>query len=325
MRHSTCIQLTCQTHAAPIGLPMWLDRSFPRTHSAEIDLEDAPTPPAPHLLPIPRFVDCAASAEQASDSSGTSMRYSPSDGSMVEYGMSSATPSSSTSEDGLASCLLFTEEVSEYRFLGPPCNKADDLAYIAMCDGAVSYGQIGVLAGLLPECKTVHHRYAANQQLRACFGTGAFIHGPHAGVRKHAVEYPWCSVLLAAMLRSYFPGKPFSSCVLQMNMPTNAHRDQHNDVAIDNLVLACSKWEGGHLWLEDPEGDVLLEDGSKGRLLNVQPKAMFDGHVRHKAMPWTGSRTVVVGFHIRDAWRLRQREVQYLARLGFVLQGCVEC
>ena len=45
--------------------------------------------------------------------------------------MSSATPSSSTSDDGLASCLLFTVEVSEYRFLGPPRNRADDLAYIA--------------------------------------------------------------------------------------------------------------------------------------------------------------------------------------------------
>ena len=96
-------------------------------------------------------------------------------------------------------------------------------------------------------------------------------------------------------------------------------------MAINNRVLACSRWEGGQLWLEDPDGEALLENGSRGRLLDVQPSATFDGHVRHKAMPWTGSRTLVVGFHIRDAWRLRPSEVQYLTRLGFVLHGCAEC
>ena len=209
---------------------------------------------------------------------------------MEAYGGSSDTPSAPSSDGDPELCLRFSAEVSEYRFLGPPRSKEDELAYIAMREGTISYGQVGLLTGLLPMRKSGHNRYSSNALIQACFGTGAFIHGPHAGVRKHVDEFPWCSALLALMLRTYFPGKCFSSCVLQMNMSTNAHRDLHNDESIDNLVLACSKWEGGQLWLEDGRGDTVLEDGSRRRLISLQPCATFNGHIRHKAMPWTGSK-----------------------------------
>ena len=73
---------TLQVHISSIrhmqhflGLSMWSDRSFACEQSIEIDLEDEPSPPAPHMLPLPSFVECADDAAHVSDSSGTSMRY----------------------------------------------------------------------------------------------------------------------------------------------------------------------------------------------------------------------------------------------------------
>ena len=298
---------------------MWSAGRLLNAPSNAIDLDEELLSPDPGLVPMPSFAG-GVNYDGSSDFSVTSLPYSPSFCSMEAYGDSSATPSTPSSDGDPELYLRFCADISEYRFLGPPSNRADGIAYVAMREGLISYGQIGLLTGLLPMRNRGHPRYSANDHIQACFGTGAFTHGPHAGVRKRAAEFPWCSALLAAMLRAYFPGKFFSSCVLQMNMSTNAHRDLHNDASIDNLVLACSKWEGGQLWLEDEGGDTVLEDGSRGRLISLQPCATFNGHIRHKAMPWTGSRTVLVGYHIRDAWRLCLEDVQSLQRLGFMLQ-----
>ena len=276
------------------------------------------------MVPMPVFGPDASRDEAVSDDSMTSIPYSPSFCSVASYGASSATPSSPGTDGDMTSVLCLDVEASEYRFLGPPQNPAEELAYTAISEGYISFGQVGILMGLLPEQRHGKHRYAKNDQLTSCFGTGAFIHGPHAGIRRHVVEYPWCSAMLAALLRTHFPGRPFSSCVLQMNMITKVHRDYHNDEHVDNLVLACSHWEGGHLWLEDADGDFFLENGMRGRVLSVQPKATFNGHVPHKAMPWTGCRTVLVGFHIRDMWRLKAEDVSFLHRIGFVLCSSME-
>ena len=253
---------------------MWSAGRLCSAPANAIDLADEIQPPDPSLIPVPNFT-FGADFGQGSDRSGTPLPYSPSCCSIEAYGGSSDTPSTPSSDGDPELCLRFSAEISEYRFLGPPRNKADELAYVAMREGTISYGQVGLLTGLLPMRKSGHDRYSSNALIQACFGAGAFIHGPHAGVRKHVDEFPWCSALLALMLRTYFPGKSFSSCVLQMNMSTRAHRDLHNDEGIDNLVLACSRWEGGQLWLEDCRGDTFLEDGSRGRLISLQPCAAF--------------------------------------------------
>ena len=118
----------------------------------------------------------------------------------------------------------------------------------------------------------------------------------------------------------------FSRQAFQLMCSSDEHDNQVSqgsayDDATENLVLACSRWEGGHLWLEDADGDVVLEDGLKGRTISVQPSGTFNGHVLHRAMPWTGCRTVLVDFHIRDMWRLGDDEVAQLQRLGFMLRS----
>ena len=308
----------CCVHAA-LGQNMWSSGQLSHAPANEIDISEMAPAPEPEMLPMPDFQSGASVLEEIQEDTVDSMNYSPSFCSVASYGASSATPSSPGTDGDVNDILYMDAEASEYRYLGPPRNQADELAYNAISEGCISFGQIGVLMGLLPEQKPGKHRHDAADKLTACFGTGAFIHGPHAGVRRHVIEYPWCSAMLAALLKTHFPGRPFSSCVLQMNMVTKVHKDYHNDENVDNIVLACSRWEGGHLWLEDAEGSFLLENGKRGRVLSVQPQAVFSGHVPHKALPWTGCRTVLVGFHIRDMWRLKDEDVALLHRLGFVV------
>ena len=179
------------------------------------------------------------------------------------------------------------------------------------------------MASSLPDKHSNSKRHAEQLEPSMSFGAGAFIHGPRAVVRNNTIQYPWCSALFSTLLRNAFPDAPFSSCVLQMNKATRVHRDAHNDEDFDNIVLACSEWQGGKLWLEDSEGDTMLEDGSKGRLLSVQPKAQFSAHIPHKAMP-VRCRVILVGFHIRDAWRLKKQDCQWLRRLGFPVRCAMD-
>ena len=312
------------THAEFLAYNMWSAGTLSHARADVVDIEDSTWAPEPDAIPLPALWPVASREENDSEDPMTSVAYSPSFCSMASYGASSATPSSPGTDGDVESVLCLDVEASEYRFLGPPRNLADELAYVAVMEGFLSFGQVGILMGLLPVQKHGKRRYAQSDRLTFCFGTGAFIHGPHAGIRKHVADYPWCSVLLAALLRTHFPGRPFSSCVLQMNMTTQVHRDHHNDENVDNLVLACSRWEGGHLWLEDAEGGIFLENGMRGRALSVQPKAEFNGRIPHKSMPWTGCRTALVGFHIRDMWRLKAEDITVLQRMGFVLRCSAE-
>ena len=65
---------------------------------------------------------------------------------------------------------------------------------------------------------------------------------------------------------------------------------------------------------------VLHNNGRKGLLLPLQPKGFFNGHTPHKTMPWKGYRSILVGFHIRDSWKLEESDARALTSIGFPLR-----
>ena len=288
---------------------MWSAGVLSRVPVDEIDLDETAWAPEPCMVPLPGFLHDTTHADAASDFCITSLTYSPSNFSMAGYGDSSATPSSPGTDGDPEACLVFHAEVCEYRFLGPPQSKADELANVAMGEGVISFGQntdtVTELLSVLAREPSFMDPTQGSVNMSRSFH-GALL----------------CSLLFSVPI--FQAGLSAHVFFIQMSMTTRVHRGQHNDDATENLVLACSRWEGGHLWLGDADGDVVLEDGLKGRTISVQPSGAFNGHVLHRAMPWTGCRTVLVGFHVRDMWRLGDDEVAQLQRLGFMLRSFME-
>ena len=281
-------------------------------------------------IPTPRF--CAMEVVRSKGrtltdvTSLSSHHYSPSDAAFKceeEIDIEPPSPPDpvvTSSEEGEVEGFMLEVEMSEIRYLGPPRNKADELSHRLLCDGFAGTGQLSILASFLPDKVSRHHRFTGRDALALNFGTGAFVRGPMCGVRRHVYDYPWTTALLVVLLKTEFPGYCFSSCSYLVNVSTTLHRDPRNDEACPNLVVACSSWSGGgELWLEDSAGTV-LETGHKGILILLQPKGLLNGHTPHQTMPWKGYRSILVGFHIRDSWKLEESDASALTSIGFPLR-----
>ena len=51
----------------------------------------------------------------------------------------------------------------------------------------------------------------------------------------------------------------------------------------------------------------------------TQPFVSFDPRLRHATLPWQGTRTILIAFHIRSAWRLSSEALQNLQNAGFLV------
>ena len=114
--------------------------------------------------------------------------------------------------------------------------------------------------------------------------------------------------------------RALSSCT---TVRTALHRDSHNCRSSLNLVVGLSKFEGGAIWVADDGGDVTEEiDGKplKGRDLEVQrgPVA-FQPRRWHFTRAWSGDRTVLVLYSVRDCIKACSGGLRFLAGLGFHL------
>ena len=86
-----------------------------------------------------------------------------------------------------------------------------------------------------------------------CFMSGAYSQGPLYGLRKNTTLLPWVSLLVCKYIRSC-TSVPFTSFVLQRNTLMRAHRDLNNAPDSSNVVLPCSSFAGGGLWLKSTSG-----------------------------------------------------------------------
>ena len=154
------------------------------------------------------------------------------------------------------------------------------------------------------------------------FSGGMFVHGGVLGLRRNTRAFPKSCSVVAAFASTYFSSHEYTSCVFMHNVRTALHRDSHNCRSSLNLVVGLSKFEGGAIWVADDGGDVTEEiDGKplKGRDLEVQrgPVA-FQPRRWHFTRAWSGDRTVLVLYSVRDLHQGLQRrpEVPRWARLS---------
>ena len=147
--------------------------------------------------------------------------------------------------------------------------------------------------------------FSSSATASTSFVSGAFIHGPHAGLH---------SAMSVSMVhppaRTQVSGIQFSTVSINRNCVARIHRDSHNHAFIPNHLIPLSRFRNEHLWLEQMQGPVVL-DGIQGVALPVQLLyTSFDPRLRHATLPWEGTRTVLIAFHIRSAWRLSSETLQ---------------
>ena len=149
------------------------------------------------------------------------------------------------------------------------------------------------------------------------FISGAYIHGPQAGLHTTMRQYPWLTQLLVCIVRLQVPDCFFSTVSIHRNCTARIHRDSHNHACIPNYIIPLSEFNHGHLWIENPQGTVFLNSLPGIALPISVPFVSFDPRLRHATLPWEGTRTVLVAFHIRSAWRLSPESLQTLQSAGF--------
>ena len=191
--------------------------------------------------------------------------------------------------------------------------------------GAVSGRSISSLVDLLPHAgrpiqQEPGHGYM--QQPRH-FSTGAYAHGPNAGLMRSMQDFPHTSLLLARIIRSCAPENTFSSLSLTRNLMSRMHRDSYNSRRSPNILIPLCRFSQGGLWVEDAQGEVVLEQaGPTGREIQLQrPYTCLWSHLRHATLPWRGDRFILIGYHISQASRLTAGERRRLADLSFYLEG----
>eukprot|EP00439_Symbiodinium_sp_Y106_P042204 s4319_g5.t1 len=92
-----------------------------------------------------------------------------------------------------------------------------------------------------------------------------------------------------------------------MNVLAKPHRDMQNDCEHDNMLIPCSVWQGGEVWLKDSGGDTALgASGPTGRLhdvtcpLRFHPRAGHDNSPRVRFMPVLHFTRQLVARHLRE-------------------------
>ena len=152
-----------------------------------------------------------------------------------------------------------------------------------------------------------------------CFTSGAYSQGPLYGLRRNTTLLPWVTLLVCKYIRSC-TNVPFTSFVLQRNTLMRAHRDLNNAPNSSNVVLPCSSFEGGGLWLQSTTGDCPSLDGTMyGSVKNLTlPGITFDPHQWHETRPWRGHRITIAIYTIKAVADLSSEHTDILRRLEFV-------
>eukprot|EP00439_Symbiodinium_sp_Y106_P072398 s3590_g13.t1 len=201
-------------------------------------------------------------------------------------------------------------------------SRVEAMAGVSLSCGCVTWRQLECILRLLPTDRTP--RWAQSRSLNdseapKTFLTGAWARGPHGGLSRHFRDYPVTSRLLAAIIRAIDPDFRFSSCTLSRNTCAKPHRDSHNSPGSMNLIIPCSRFEGGGLWLQHGSGTTALDSsGPPGFVMDVCSPLRFAPSDLHATLPWQGCRLVLIAFHVRNVHKMSVEDLTQLQEAGFV-------
>ncbi|CAE6949120.1 GIP [Symbiodinium sp. CCMP2592] len=157
--------------------------------------------------------------------------------------------------------------------------------------------------------------------------TGMFVHGGVAGLRGNTTRMRWTTRYLVEAAKRFKEGRDFSAVGTLENVDMRCHKDSHNDVATENVVVLIRKPDsGGELWVENEDLDareaewkqVTKKVAKKGRLHELEVGDPFESNPRkwHAVEPWQGTRTVLI-LHSPRATHLHCKDRDTLEFAGF--------
>ena len=169
---------------------------------------------------------------------------------------------------------------------------AEKFAWTLLSGPRISASDLRTLFTLLP------HEASPRGEEGFSFGSGAYVHGGVVGLRANTKEFPLSTMCLALWLRHVRPDLKFTSCMVLHECQADLHRDLQNSPLV-NIIVPLSSFSGGTLWVEG--------EGCEKRKFGVTdieggPVPWKDGAIvlhaaerAHCVLPWSGTRTVLVG------------------------------
>ena len=138
----------------------------------------------------------------------------------------------------------------------------------------------------------------------------------------HACNDVWVTRLLVAVVRGCCYNHVFSAVALHCNQRMSPHVDVHNADGRPNLLIPCTRWSGGGLWVSDNQrARTLSADSEAGRVIHItQPYTIMNPHVLHATMEWAGNRVLLVAYAVADPRKRLASDGQRLRDLGFSVQ-----
>ena len=170
---------------------------------------------------------------------------------------------------------------------------AEAVAFQWLQQHRVTYAQLMQMLDLLPASPTTRHisEHIDNRAPQKAIHFGAFVHGPLTGIRVTTPRYPWVCRLLNCIVNTLAADNLHTNVFLSLNVPMGLHADINNMAGIANTLIPLSRFEGGQLYVCDPEGGHKLEAGGmKGNVVPITlPFSRFNPHRKHLVLPWVAS------------------------------------
>ncbi|CAE7731851.1 atxn2, partial [Symbiodinium microadriaticum] len=151
------------------------------------------------------------------------------------------------------------------------------LASVVCQRGWCNLSHLAYLSDNVPQQRSAKRRRSSTcsgtvEGNQRTFSVGAYSIGGCCGVQTNTRTFPWTTRWMCAMVGGVAPCHHFSSCTLLKDVMHFLHRDGGNDARSINLLMPCSRWQGGQIWIADEAGSVHLDATSgPGRLVNISP------------------------------------------------------
>ncbi|CAE6961298.1 RE1, partial [Symbiodinium sp. CCMP2456] len=157
--------------------------------------------------------------------------------------------------------------------------------------------------------------------------TGMFVHGGVAGLRSSTTRLKWSTRYMVEVAKRLTGHRSFTALGVLQDMDNGCHKDSHNEVDSENVVMMLQAPDcGGELWLEHEDIDARYAEWKQvsrklwkkgfSHKLEVGRAFKFNPRRWHEVQPWVGKRTVLVLYTPRIN-KLHYRDKDVMEFLGF--------
>eukprot|EP00439_Symbiodinium_sp_Y106_P055539 s1194_g7.t1 len=127
------------------------------------------------------------------------------------------------------------------------------------------------------------------------------------GVTLTTRSHPWVTSVLTSIVSTWDATLSFSTVTLTLNVAAHPHRDMFNHCDSRNMAMPLSRFIGGELFVESPDGLTQLSpDGPRGHTLDLSAPTSFPPRALHASLPWWGARLLLLAYHIGQSSRISE-------------------